>query len=68
MDQKHLDKTFTEKFTTKPNGHGFGLLVCKRIIESHDGQICIESTVGEGTSVVIEFNICEKLPEPAVSI
>lgn len=68
IDQEHLNKTFKEKFTTKPNGHGFGLLVCKRIIESHNGQICIDSTIGQGTTVTIEFELCHSLAEEAVLV
>ena len=50
-----LTKAFNEKFTTKKTGHGFGLLVCRRVIESHEGQLHIDSTVGEGTTITITF-------------
>ena len=68
FEQKNLDKAFNEKFTTKADGHGFGLLVCKRIIESHNGQINIESNPGQGTSVIIEFELCEKNPKPTAKV
>jgi len=50
-----LEKAFNEKFTTKKHGHGFGLLVCKRIIDSHNGKLNIESAPGEGTSIHVDF-------------
>lgn len=33
---------FTKRFTTKRKGHGIGLITCKRIVESHDGEIGYE--------------------------
>jgi signal transduction histidine kinase len=39
--------------TTKKEGLGVGLYECKRIVESHQGTMCIESLVGQGTSVRI---------------
>ncbi|KAA3635297.1 MAG: response regulator [Calditrichaeota bacterium] len=57
IEPKLLQKAFNEKFTTKETGHGFGLLVCKRIIESHHGTLNIESEVGKGTNITIEFPI-----------
>ncbi len=55
ISQDNIEKAFSEKFTTKKTGHGFGLLVCKRIIESHQGELHIDSTVGLGTTISIEF-------------
>jgi signal transduction histidine kinase len=42
-------------FTTKAKGMGFGLAICKRIIEAHGGKIQIESQLGKGTSVIVSF-------------
>jgi signal transduction histidine kinase len=50
-----LEKAFKEKFTTKKSGHGFGLIVCNRIIENHGGQLRIDSTPGQGTAISIDF-------------
>ena len=39
-----MDKLWTPLFTTKAKGMGFGLPICKRIIEAHGGSISVEST------------------------
>ena len=46
---------FTPLFTTKPRGQGFGLAVCKRVIEAHGGTISFESTEGRGALFVIDI-------------
>lgn len=39
-----------ENYTSKPDGHGFGLMSCKAIIEDfHQGKISFESEFGKGT-------------------
>ena len=48
---------FTPLFTTKPRGQGFGLAVCKRVIEAHGGTISFKSTEGKGTQFTIQFPI-----------
>ena len=50
-------KIFTPLFTTKPRGQGFGLAVCKRVIEAHGGTINFESKLGKGTKFTIRFPI-----------
>jgi PAS domain S-box-containing protein len=49
------NQIFTPLFTTKPRGQGFGLAVCKRVIEAHGGTISFESTAGKGTEFTIQF-------------
>lgn len=48
-----LDLIFKPFFTSKENGTGLGLVVCKRIVESFGGSIEIESEFGFGTAVNI---------------
>ncbi len=55
IEPELLAKAFEQKFTTKPDGHGFGLLVCKRIIDSHNGRLHVDSTPGKGTTISIRF-------------
>ena len=68
IDPAHLEKAFKEKFTTKEHGHGFGLLVCKRIIDSHDGKLHVESEPGKGTAISIDFPIKKETAQCPVSV
>ncbi len=48
-------KAFKDRFTTKDKGHGFGLMVSKRIIDNHDGKLEIESAPNQGTTIRVTF-------------
>lgn len=50
-----LKRAFQERFTTKKLGHGFGLVVCKRIIENHGGKLLVESVENQGSTISINF-------------
>ncbi len=58
------DKLFKEQFTTKETGHGFGMLVTKRIIENHKGRQTVESEINKGTIITIEFPIANPVLKP----
>ena len=49
------EKIWEPLFTTKSRGMGFGLTICKRIVEAHGGTISVRSTVGEGATFIIEL-------------
>jgi two-component system sensor histidine kinase HydH len=53
IDKKDLAHVFDPYFTTKQSGTGLGLSIVHRIIESHNGEITIESEPGKGTWVTI---------------
>jgi signal transduction histidine kinase len=55
ITEKIKPQIFTPLFTTKPRGQGFGLAVCKRVIEAHGGTINFESQEGKGAKFTIQF-------------
>lgn len=44
------DEIFNAFFTTKPQGSGMGLAICRSIVESHGGSVWATSNVGRGTT------------------
>ena len=57
IPEKIKSQIFTPLFTTKPRGQGFGLAVCKRVIEAHGGFINFESQEGKGAKFTIQFPV-----------
>lgn len=53
MKKKTLEKLWVPLFTTKAKGMGFGLPICKRIIEAHKGSINVKSRFGKGTTFTV---------------
>ncbi|MCS7063592.1 MAG: ATP-binding protein [Methylacidiphilales bacterium] len=50
---ENLPRLFEPYFTTKESGSGLGLLIVKRIVNEHHGELQIESRLGSGTTVKI---------------
>ena len=61
MDQETVDNLFCidikyqKTGTAGEKGTGLGLLLCKELVEKHDGTINIESVKDKGTSFIISF-------------
>ncbi len=53
--EENMWKLFKPLFTTKSKGQGFGLAVCKKIVEAHKGIIMIESQEGKGSTFTIKL-------------
>ena len=55
MSPDVVDHAFIPFFTTKPNGTGIGLSLCRQIILKHGGTIRMESEEGCGTTFIIKL-------------
>lgn len=53
--EKVTDEFFTGNSSRTSNHLGLGLSLVKKIVELHDGVLVIESKVGSGTSITIDF-------------
>ncbi|HGE69385.1 TPA: HAMP domain-containing histidine kinase [Candidatus Poribacteria bacterium] len=53
MTPDNLKKAFDPFHTTKADGTGLGLSICKKIVSAHNGEIKLESVLGEGTTVKV---------------
>ncbi|MEI7525935.1 MAG: ATP-binding protein [Mariniphaga sp.] len=55
MSEEVLDKIFVPFFSTRKNGSGIGLSLCKQIMRVHKGNITVQSKVNEGTAFYLQF-------------
>ncbi|MGH2649345.1 MAG: sensor histidine kinase, partial [Ginsengibacter sp.] len=55
MTEEVMDKIFIPFFSTKKNGSGIGLSLCKQIMMLHKGNIQVQSRQGEGTAFTLQF-------------
>ena len=67
IPREQLTKIFDRYYTTKngpdasgKGGTGVGLSTCKNIVESHQGRLRVESTVGQGTAFTIRLPVFQK--------
>jgi signal transduction histidine kinase len=60
ISPEHMGAIFEPYRTTKSSGSGLGLLIVRRIIREHGGQIAIESEENQGTRVLIHLPHSER--------
>jgi two-component system, sporulation sensor kinase E len=60
MSAENLSRVFKPYFTTKPSGTGLGLLIVRRIVREHGGELSIESSEGKGLTLTIRLPYIDK--------
>jgi two-component system, sporulation sensor kinase E len=60
MSAENLSHVFEPYFTTKASGSGLGLLIVRRIVREHGGELSIESSQGKGVTLTIRLPFIDK--------
>jgi two-component system, sporulation sensor kinase E len=60
MSAEDLSRVFEPYFTTKPSGSGLGLLIVRRIVREHGGELSLESSQGKGLTLTIRLPFIDK--------
>lgn len=57
IPEAEIEKVFQPYFTTKNSGIGLGLAITRKMIEEHNGDIFVESKVGQGSTFTFKLPI-----------
>lgn len=52
---EHIGRMFEPYFTTKSGGNGLGLLIVRRIVRAHGGEVVLESAPGRGLTLTVRL-------------
>lgn len=55
IDEETRERIFDPFYTSRENGTGLGLALCRKIVDAHHGTIEVESAPDEGTEFVLAF-------------
>jgi PAS domain S-box-containing protein len=65
IEPENADRLFGAFYTTKRDGLGIGLSVCRSIVEAHSGQISASANVGPGMTFHFTIPVYEKAADAA---
>ncbi len=57
ISEKVMPHVFEPFYTTRESGTGLGLSIVKQLVESHDGQVIVDSEVGNQTAFTISLPV-----------
>lgn len=66
LDAESADRLFEAFYTTKPNGIGMGLAICRSIVEAHGGRMWAGPARPRGA--ILQFTLPSKTRRPAADI
>src|SRR5262245_64972243 len=56
IHQKDIDRIFDAFFTTKANGMGMGLAICRLVVEAHGGRLSVYPVAPIGAAFSLSFH------------
>lgn len=56
---EHLEHLFEPFFTTRPDGTGLGLAIVRQAVEGWDGQVHVDSILGQGSCFTISLPVAD---------
>jgi signal transduction histidine kinase len=65
IGSQDIDRIFNPLFTTKPDGMGMGLSICRAIIETHEGRLWFAPNTPRGA--VFQFTVRSDTSAPAAA-
>jgi signal transduction histidine kinase len=63
IDQNDINRIFNSFYTTKSQGMGMGLSICRSIVESHGGRIWASSSSDRGSIFSLQLPACKARPK-----
>ena len=55
ISKKHLANLFEPFYTTKADGTGLGLTICRQIMNQHGGEISVSAEKNKGADIILVF-------------
>ena len=60
ISPENISRIFEPYFTTKSDGNGLGLLIVRRIVRAHGGEVVLESSPGRGLTLTIRLPLADR--------